>query len=234
MVILVTGGARRIGAGLVNHFCHQGHTVILHYNQSVQEAFELQKQWGEKVLLFQGDLSRSSTIDSLVQIIHESFGELDCVVNNASIFDRYSLEDTTDDVFEQSMQINAIAPVQAIRGLLPLLESGIGSVVNLVDNVSHIRPWPNHIAYAMSKSALVAATRSLAVELAPKIRVNAVGPGLIRMENTPTEYTLVSKIPMARMGTVQEIVDTVDFLLFGPRYITGQVILVDGGWSIAP
>lgn len=234
MVILVTGGARRIGAGLVNHFCHQGHTVILHYNHSEQEAFELQKQWGEKVLLFQGDLCSPSTIQALVHTIQVHFEALDCIVNNASIFERHRMANTTDAVLEQTMQINALVPIQLLRSLLPLLHKGQGTVVNMVDNASHIRPWPNHVAYAMSKSALVAATRSLAVELAPDIRVNAVGPGLIRLDNHPNEEALIAKIPMARMGTVQEIVDTVEFLLFGPRYITGQVIVVDGGWSVAP
>lgn len=234
MVILVTGGARRIGAGLVNHFCHQGHTVILHYSHSEQEAFALQKQWGEKVLLFQGDLCISSTVHALVHMIHDKFEALDCIVNNASIFERHRMTDMTDVVLERTMQINALVPIQLIRALLPLLQTGLGAVVNMVDNSSHIRPWPNHVAYGMSKSALVAATRSLAVELAPNIRVNAVGPGLIRLDNHPNEEALIAKIPMARMGTVQEIVETVDFLLFGPRYITGQVIVVDGGWSVAP
>ena len=234
MIILVTGGAQRIGAGLVNHFCHQGHTVVLHYNLSEQKAFELQNKWGSKVFLFQGDLSISATITELMEVIRKQFGTLDCIVNNASIFRRATIEETTDDLLAQTMAINAVAPTQIIRGALSMLQQGLGSVVNMIDNASHTRPWPYHVAYGMGKSALVAATRSMAVELAPDIRVNAVGPGLIQLDNTLKEESLVSKIPMSRMGTVQEIVETVDFLLFGPRYITGQVLLVDGGWSIAP
>lgn len=234
MIILVTGGARRLGAGLVNHFCHQGHQVVLHYHQSAKEALELQQTWGERVFLLQADLRQTEAAQQMIATIAFHFGGLDAIVNNASVFERLPLDELAADRMHDTWQVNAASPIQLIRAGRTLLEHGHGAVVNMVDNASHHRPWPNYAGYAASKAALLAATRSLAVELAPHIRLNAVGPGMIQFDEDEEFSNLRQKIPMGRFGTMADIVHTVDFFLFGPEYITGQVIHVDGGWSIAP
>ena len=234
MRILVTGGARRIGAGLVNHFCRQGHTVVVHYNQSHTAALKLQEKWGERVLLLQADLSKDVGVANIVEQLQSRFEYLDAIVNNAAVFQRQVINEVRSADLTKMWSVNAVAPIQLIQGTLDLLKKGHGAVVNMVDNVSHTRPWPNHSAYAASKAALVAITRSLAIELAPDIRVNGVGPGLIYLEDSSQWSHLVRNIPMGRMGTVDEIAACVEFLLFGPEYITGQVLNVDGGWSLTP
>ena len=136
----------------------------------------------------------------------------------------------------EQLQLNTMVPLRLCHALRNQLQDSKGSIVNVVDNVSGSRPWPNHAGYAASKAGLLAITRSLAVELAPHIRVNAVGPGLILdSEQEEKEWShLITKIPMKRRGTPEEVAETVLFLLFGPAYITGQLLCVDGGWSLSP
>ena len=236
MAIVVTGGAGRIGSAIVRLLCERGHAVIVQYYQSEHQARVLQEQWPNLVSLYQCNLLNSSAVQAFLEFLCE-LEQIDGLINNAGLFERNPLTDTwRAEMVQQHIQLNTIVPLQLIHGLRTSLKSSRGSIVNIVDNVSGTRPWPNHAGYAASKSGLLAVTRSLAVEMAPFVRVNAVGPGLILLsdQDSPEWQHLQAKIPMGRWGAPQEVAETVLFLLLGPAYITGQFLCVDGGWSLSP
>ena len=166
--------------------------------------------------------------------MEEEFGRLDYLINNAGLFERTDLANLQPDKAKRLWEINTQATLLLIQACQGLLKDSQGSVVNIIDNCSGHRPWAYHSHYVASKAGALAITRSLAVELAPEIRVNAVGPGAILcQENDPILQTnILQKIPMQRWGSPKEIAETVWFLLTGPRYITGEIITVDGGWSL--
>jgi pteridine reductase len=241
-VALVTGGALRLGKAISQHLAGKGCMVYIHYNESRQPALQLKQQLsdvGLAVDILQGDLRREEDIITMMQTIEERSGRLDMLVNNAATFPRNPLPTIEASTTQDTWQINCLAPLLLIKQAATLLRKGgvdsPGSVVNLIDNCSAERPWANYSNYASSKAGLLAITRSLAVELAPHIRVNAVGPGAILFHHHETEQmqqNILKKIPMNRMGYPDEVAQTVYFLLTGPKYITGQSIHVDGGWSI--
>ena len=233
MTILVTGGATRIGGMIVNHLCSLGHHVVAHYFQSHEEARVLKEKWGTRVSFLCSDLTTEEGMIALVESLQSQNIVLEGLVNNAAHFIRQPIQEYDRNDAERMWRLNVQVPLELIHHTLDYFGPD-AAIVNLIDNASENRPWPNHSVYASTKAGLLASTRSLAVELAPKIRVNAVGPGLIGFEGDSHPTNLIAKIPMKRSGDVQEVVDTVYFLLTGPKYITGQMICVDGGWSIAP
>ena len=236
MAIVVTGGAGLIGTAIVRLLCERGHSVFLQYCQSENQAKSLQQQWPHLVSLFQGDLLLPDDVNRFVDVLHRQ-KQIHGLINNAGLFIRNSLTDKwqqeTDVV---QLQLNTMVPLRLCHALRNQLQETCGSIVNVVDNVSGVKPWPNHAGYAASKAGLLAITRSLAVELAPQIRVNAVGPGLILDPGQKEQkwHHLIAKIPIGRCGTPAEVAETILFLLFGPTYITGQLLCVDGGWSLSP
>lgn len=235
MTIVVTGGAGRIGSAIVQVLCQQGHHVSLQYHESQNQAEAIQQQWPDLVSLYPCNLLDSDALLGFqTQVL--SYRTVHGLINNAGVFIRNPLDEWSEDVDERHWRLNTRVPLNLIQAFTPSLREASGTIVNLVDNVSSTKPWPNHAGYAASKAGLLAITRSLAVELAPHIRVNAVGPGLIlnSKDDFPEWHHLCQKIPMKRWGTPKEVADTVVFLLLGPAYITGQVLYVDGGWRLAP
>lgn len=236
MAIVVTGGAGRIGSAIVQLLCERGHSVIVQYYQSENQARSLQKQWPHLVSLYKCDLLNPMAIKECLEFLCRQ-DVIEGLINNAGLFERNPLTDTwRPEKVQQHLQLNTLVPLQFSHALRKLLTSSKGSIVNIVDNVSGTRPWPNHAGYAASKAGLLAATRSLAVEMAPFIRVNAVGPGLIldSDQDSPEWQHLQGKIPMGRWGRPKEVAEAVLFLLLGSTYITGQLLCVDGGWSLSP
>ena len=236
MAIVVTGGAGRIGSAIVRLLCERGHSVIVQYYQSEHQARSLQEQWPNLVSLYQCNLLDPIAIEKCLEFLHGQ-SSIEGLINNAGIFERNPLTETWGvEKVQQHLQLNTIVPLQLSHALRQPLIHSKGAIVNIIDNVSGSRPWPNHAGYAASKAGLLAVTRSLAVEMAPFIRVNAVGPGLILASDQDSlEWQhLQAKIPMGRWGTPQEVAETVLFLLLGPSYITGQLLCVDGGWNLAP
>ena len=161
-------------------------------------------------------------------------------MNNASIFESIPLEEMTSDAANMMWKVNAEAPLMLIQQAAPHLRfegpTQPGCIINMIDNSSGRGDWSKHSHYCASKAALLSMTRSLAQELAPTIRVNAVGPGAIIFQDWESEEkrsAVISSIPMGRQGTAEEIAQTVLFLATGPSYITGQIIDVDGGWSLS-
>ncbi len=190
--------------------------------------------------MVRGDLAEEDDRDAIVEAVIEHGGRLDVLVNNASIFESIPLDELTSDAARMMWIVNAEAPLMMIKKSASHLRfEGVdqpGSVINIIDNSSGRKDWPEYSHYCASKAALLSVTRSLAQELAPAIRVNAVGPGAILFQDWEDESrraAVLSSIPMDRLGKTSEIADTVLFLASGPSYITGQIIDVDGGWSLS-
>ena len=241
-VALVTGGAARIGAEICRTLARAGAIVAVHCHRSLAAAEDLIEEIeadGGEAFVVRGNLSEDEDRSALIDAVIDRAGRLDILVNNASIFERITLEEMTSDAANMMWKINAEAPLMLIQHAAPHLRfEGVnlpGSVINIIDNASGRTDWPNHSHYCASKAALLSITRSLAQELAPSIRINAVGPGAVLFQDWESEErksAVLSSIPMKRVGKVEEIAETVLFLAAGPTYITGQIIDVDGGWSL--
>lgn len=242
-VALVTGGAVRLGAEICRTLAKAGAIVAIHCHRSLAAAEDLVEEIevdGGEAFVVRGDLSQEEDRSALVDAVIDRAGRLDILVNNASIFERIALEEMTSDAANMMWKVNAEAPLMLIQHAAPHLRfEGVnqpGSVINIIDNASGRNDWPHHSHYCASKAALLSITRSLAQELAPSIRVNAVGPGAILFqdwESDERKAAVLSSIPMKRQGEAEEIAETILFLATGPTYITGQIIDVDGGWSLS-
>ncbi len=241
-VALVTGGAARIGAEICRTLANAGAIVAIHCHRSLAAAEDLVEDIeasGGEAFVVRGDLAEDDDRVALIESVIERAGRLDILVNNASIFEKIPLEEMTSDAAQMMWRVNAEAPLMLIQHAAPHLrfEGKVdpGSVINIIDNSSGRNDWPELSHYCASKAALLSITRSLAQELAPSIRVNAVGPGAILFQEWESEErrsAVLSSIPMGRQGDTKEIAETVLFLAAGPSYITGQIIDVDGGWSL--
>lgn len=239
-VALVTGSARRIGAAIARRLHAEGYDLALHYLRSGAEmqalAAELESARPGSVLTLQADLCEFDRLPELVVRTVGRFGRLDALVNNASSFQPTPIGMATPQQWDDLFGSNARAPFFLAQAAAPHLKAAGGAIVNLVDLYAE-RPLAGHTLYCMAKAALVMATRSLAVELAPEVRVNAIAPGAILWpENEAADsvqQAILARTPLARTGTPEEIAATVCWLLCGATYTTGQVINVDGGRILA-
>lgn len=239
-VALVTGSARRIGAAIARRLHAEGYDLALHYLRSGAEmqalAAELESARPGSVLTLQADLCEFDRLPELVARTVGRFGRLDALVNNASSFQPTPIGMATPQQWDDLFGSNARAPFFLAQAAAPHLKAAGGAIVNLVDLYAE-RPLAGHTLYCMAKAALVMATRSLAVELAPEVRVNAIAPGAILWpENEAADsvqQAILARTPLARTGTPEEIAATVCWLLCGATYTTGQVINVDGGRILA-
>ena len=238
-VILITGGTRRIGSEIVRSLHGQGAKIIAHYNQSEHQARDLESELNDirpdSLVLIQGKLQNVSAIRSLARDCIVKMGQLDALINNASAFFPTPVSSATEDQWQEIIDVNLKAPFFLAQGVAPYLKKSRGSIVNITDIYAE-RPLENHPIYSASKAGLVSLTRSLARDLGPEIRVNAVAPGAILWpENDGDEIAhqrLISSTPLKRKGNPGDIVKAVEFLLTSADFITGQVINVDGGRTI--
>lgn len=237
-VLLVTGGARRIGAAIVRA-CHgAGARVVVHHHRSAGEAHaladELEAERRGSALALAADLLEPGGPERLVARATERWGRLDGLINNASSFFPTPMGEIDEAQWRDLVGTNLKAPLFLSQAAAPALEEAAGAIVNLVD-IHARRPLRNYAVYSVAKAGLVALTRSLARELAPEIRVNAVAPGAILWPEAgldeQVKAQILSEVPLARAGRPGDIVDCVRYLL-GAGYVTGQVIAVDGGRSI--
>ncbi len=239
-VALVTGSARRIGASIARTLHAAGYDLALHYRDSASEmhalAAELDAIRPGSVLTLQADLSEFDRLPELVAKAVGRYGRLDALVNNASAFQPTPIGTTTPRQWDELFASNARAPFFLAQAAAPHLKASRGAIVNLVDIYAE-RPLPGHTVYCMAKAALLMATQSLALELAPDVRVNAVAPGAIlwpeQDHSDSAKQTMLGRTPLARTGTPEEIAGTVRWLLRDATYTTGQVIRVDGGRTLA-
>ena len=236
---LVTGAGIGIGQGIALELAGQGSRVAVHYARSADGANETVRrivEAGGEAFAVGGDLRAVTACEAVVDAAADRWGGLDILVNNAGVTRSLPLGETDEAVFDEVFDLNVKGPFFCLRGALPALRRSAHAAVVNVTSVHGAGGLPNHAAYAATKGALIAMTRSLAIELAPdKIRVNAVGPGLVevpRYFDNP-DYTTESgdrMVPWGRVGTPGDIGAAVAFLV-GDRaeWITGQTLFVDGG-----
>lgn len=238
-VVLVTGGAKRIGAAIVRRLHGQGMRVALHYRHSAKSANELAGELNEQrprtVELFQGDLIESDAGSALVSAVTQRFGRLDAVVNNASSFFATPIDTVSESAWNDLMATNLKAPFFIAQSAAKELTHRGGAIVNIADIYAE-RPLKGYCVYSAAKAGLVTLTRALAVELGPDVRVNAIAPGAILWpENAGDDAErerIVRRTPLRRLGQPEEIARTVSFLLDEASFVTGQTIRVDGGRSL--
>ncbi len=230
-VALVTGGARRIGEAVCRALARRGYSIALHYKTSGAAAEQTAKRIhkdGSVCATFSCDLADARATEDLVPSVIEEFGRLDVLVNSASIFEKSALAEGGLDVWDRHFAVNLKAPYILMRSFAHYAKQG--SIVNILD--THVsRNKTAHAAYLLSKKTLGELTRMAAVEFAPRVRVNAVAPGIILPPGSQTDGyldRLARQIPLQRKGKVENIAHAVLFLLEND-YVTGQIIYADGG-----
>jgi pteridine reductase len=237
-VALITGSAKRIGACTAKTLHAQGYRVIIHYHQSQSHAQnliqQLNQQHANSCLGIQADLTCLSHIESFASQCIDLFGRLDVLVNNASAFYPTPIGDINQSHWHELIATNCQTPLFLAQALVSELKKNQGAIINMTD-IHGQSPLSNHTVYSMAKAALISMTQSLAKELAPDIRVNGVSPGAILWPENPLnkedKQTVLSQIPLRRLGRKEDIANTILFLIQSP-YITGQIIAVDGGRSL--
>jgi pteridine reductase len=238
-VALVTGGARRIGAHIVRCLHAEGMNIALHYRTSREDARslcdELNAVRPASVRLFEADLRSTAAIRELVAAVSDRFTRMDVLVNNASSFYATPLETLDEAAYQDLLDTNLKAPLFLAQAVAAPLAKTKGCIINIAD-VYGLKPLAAHAAYSAAKAGLIMLTRSLALELAPDTRVNAVAPGAILWpESGSGEHAhsaVLAQIPMRRSGDPADIAQAVLFLIRDAPYVTGQIIKVDGGRAI--
>ena len=239
-VALITGSARRIGAVIARTLHGAGYDVALHCRHSRAEldalAAGLEATRPGSTLVLQADLAEFDRLPELVAQAVGRFGRLDALVNNASGFEATPIGATTPAQWDALFASNARAPFFLAQAAAPHLQASSGAIVNLVDIYAE-RPLRGHAVYCMAKAALLMMTGSLALELGPRVRVNAVSPGAILWpeddDDTAAQDAMLARTPLGRTGTPQEVAEAVRWLLQDATYSTGQVLRLDGGRLLA-
>jgi pteridine reductase len=240
-VAVVTGGARRIGRAIALHLHRAGFDIALHFHRSAGSAQsladELCAQRARSCELFQANLQDAVELNAMVSALLARYDSIALLVNNASGFAPTPIDSCTAGQFDHMLATNLRAPYFLVQGLLPRLRSGGAGIVNLLD-VNIDRPLRDYNVYGAAKAGLASLTRSLAVELAPEIRVNGISPGAILWPegnetfDVATRDALVAGTPLQRLGDPTDIARAVVFLACDAPFMTGQIIVVDGGRSL--
>jgi len=239
-VALITGAAHRVGAAIARSLHGHGMNVIIHYRNSRSAAERLQNELRAKrldsVQLVQGNLHDTAILPSLIHKSYHWQGRLDALVNNASSFYPTPTKDVSEAQWDDLLGSNLKAPFFLTQSAAPFLRQHHGCVVNIVD-IHAERPLKGFPVYSIAKAGLVMLTKSLARELAPEVRVNAVAPGAILWpEHDAGEEThklIIARTALKRQGDPQDVARAVAFLVKDAPYITGQVLTVDGGRSLS-
>lgn len=230
-VILVTGSAKRIGRSIALHLAAQGAKVAIHYGSSEQEAFKTAAECGGAPV-FRADLEKVSAIEHLFAEVHAHFGRLDGLVNNAARFTRFDPLEITEKDWDFIHSVNLKSVFFCCREAGRIMKKqGDGRIVN-ISSLGALRPWAEHAHYCASKAGVVMLTRSLSKAFAPEISVNSVAPGVIPFGDWNEELAgMVRATPAGRAGSGEEIASAVAYFLGASKFITGQLMAVDGGLS---
>ncbi|WP_066959270.1 pteridine reductase [Microbulbifer sp. Q7] len=236
--VLITGAAARLGRAIAEEL-HRDHQVVIHYRHSAEAARKLAESLNalrpNSATALHSDLRTKADCEQLAAAATECFGGLSLLVNNASAFYPTPIGSANEQQWDELMGSNLKAPFFLSQALAPALAKAGGCIVNLAD-IHAEKPMPGHTIYSAAKAGLVMMTKSLARELAPAVRVNAVAPGAILWPEHESEgynkEQILARIPMQRSGDPSDIARTVRFLAADAPYITGQVIAVDGGRSL--
>ncbi|SNB47775.1 pteridine reductase [Geobacter sp. DSM 9736] len=230
---LVTGGAVRLGRSLATALATRGVRVAVHYAASEAAAVDTVSSIldaGGEAERFSADLRRTEEVTGLVDRVVARFGVIDILVNNAAIFYPGDLETTDEWNWDEHFALNLKAPFFLSRQFVRQLGGGEGQIINIADWRA-IRPGPDYIAYTITKRGIITMTESLALALAPRVRVNAIAPGAILPppgKNASYLEDLAERIPLQRSGSPQDVAEAL-FYLLEAGYVTGQTIFVNGG-----
>jgi len=231
-VVLVTGAAKRIGRAIALELGRHGARVAVHYRSSQEAAEQTARECGGRT--FRADLTSVDEIRAMFSQIDDCYGgQLDVLVNNAAVYRRTPILETTEDEWDLIQDTNLKAyyfcSQQAARLMLP---RGVGRILNL-SSLGGLRPWAEYGPYNASKAGVIHLTRSLAKELAPAIQVNSIAPGAIEFgDPIPSEVQRqIDATPAGQAGTGQDIAEAALYFLTCSRYVTGQVLAIDGGLS---
>ena len=232
-VTLVTGGARRLGAAIVRSFAERGDAVVIHHGNSQSEAQALADELrsaGSNIHVLQADLSGRDAPKRIVDEVMDVFARIDTLISSASVMKSTPFDTVTPEAWDEIHAINLRAPFFLMQAAARCMTSG-GCMIQLSDHLAFESIYPALIPHQVSKSALSQMVRSIADALAPKIRVNAVAPGMVLPpENMSSEsrQRFLKDVPLDAVGTPQDVIDAIHYLV-DARYVTGTVLRVDGG-----
>ncbi len=238
--ILITGAAKRVGAAIARRLHRAGANLTLHYHSSEREAHALQSelnlQRAQSVILVRADLLETAGLPEIVKTCVERFGSLDALVNNASAFYPTPVGAISVENWDELIGANLKAPLFLAQAAAPYLKRSSGCIVNITD-IHADRPLKNYVVYSVAKAGLAGLTKSLARELGPEVRVNAVAPGPIAWPedgafDEVTRQRVISHTLLKRIGEPDDIARAVYYLIAEAPYVTGQTIAVDGGRSV--
>jgi 3-oxoacyl-[acyl-carrier protein] reductase/pteridine reductase len=230
-IVMVTGSAKRIGRGIALRLAREGARVLIHYHGSEAEARAVATECGGGAEVFRANLESVPEIVQLFGEVRDRVGRLDALVNNAARFTQFDPLAITEADWDFIHSVNLKATFFCCQqGALVMREGGGGRIVN-ISSMGGIRPWPEHVHYCASKAGVIHMTRALAVALAPDISVNSVAPGVIPFAEAddPRVRAFVNRTPAGRPGTADEIADAVVYFLTATKFVTGQLLAVDGG-----
>jgi NAD(P)-dependent dehydrogenase (short-subunit alcohol dehydrogenase family) len=236
--ILITGAAKRVGRAIALEFARAGWDIALHFRDSRKDAAALAREienLGRRTALVQADLEDEAAVEAILPSAIAQLGPVAALVNNASLFERDEALDVTREGWDRQLAVNLRAPFVLMQQFARLLPQDVpGAIVNILDQ----RVWnltPHFVSYTVSKTALWTLTQTMALALAPRVRVNAVGPGpILPNDNQSAEQFQIhwSSLPLQRMIHPADVARTVRFLIEAPA-LTGQMIAVDGGEHLA-
>lgn len=239
-VVLVTGGAKRVGAVITRGLHKEGKRLVVHYHRSEAAAKELvaalNRERPDSAALVDGDLLDTAALPELAARAVACFGRIDGLVNNASSFHPGSLGSIDEAHWADLIGTNLKAPLFLTQALAPQLREHRGFVINITD-IHAERPLRNYLVYTVAKAGLSGLTRSLALELSPEVRVNAVAPGPVLWPdesevdtfNAAERDRIVAQTMLKRAGSPEDVADAVCYLACHAPYVTGHILPVDGG-----
>jgi pteridine reductase len=236
-VALVTGAGRRLGRAMADALADRGMTVAIHHHASADGARDLQQQIlaaGGRAACFSADLTDAVAARALPGQVVAQFGRLDVLVNSAAVMQRLNFEETTPEQWDAIHNLNLRSVFFCTQGAAPALRAAGGRVVNMAD-LAGLEPWPGFAAHSTSKAGVVMLTKVLALSLAPEVTVNAIAPGAVLVpEDYSTEERdrLARSTPLRRLGSPSDVISALLYLLEGGDFVTGEVLVVDGGRRI--
>jgi NAD(P)-dependent dehydrogenase (short-subunit alcohol dehydrogenase family) len=232
---LVTGAGRRLGRAFAEGLAARGAAVAVHYSGSGEGASEVVRAaqaLGRRAVALQADLADAAQAAALVEDAAAGLGSLNILVNSASVFGAGGPLETDLATWRQHMRVNLTAPFLLGQAFARQLAGRPGAIVNILDWRA-LRPGSDHFAYTITKAGLAAMTRSMALALAPSIRVNGLALGAILPPAGGAPDAVLERVPAGRWGTVEEAVEALVFLIAGSEFITGTILTLDGGRSVA-
>ena len=235
--IIITGGATRIGAAIAKSLADYETAIAIHYNKSKGNALKLKKELeslGSEVYLLKADLNNLKQTQTLLKLAYKKMKGLNCLINNASLFENDNLQNFSDQSFTKHLNVNLKAPAILIQNFKKLSKNSEGSIINIIDQrVEKLTPY--FFSYTLSKSSLVTLTKTAAMKLAPNIKVNGISPGPTLKNSRQSESHFKKQwksVLLKKKVELKSICDGVKFLIVNDN-ITGEVINIDSGQRLA-